>query len=95
MTVPKGISWMGGCEGVAGTRKIEIKDDFMIGRYEVTQSQWEAVMNFNPSSFTKNGELKHLVNDYSDEQVSRLPVESVSWNDCLEFVEKLNELSKD
>ena len=48
--------------------------DFYIGKYEVTQAQWEAVMGENPSHF--KGENR--------------PVDSVSWNDIQEFIEKLN-----
>ena len=48
--------------------------DFYIGKYEVTQAQWEAVMGENPSNF--KGENR--------------PVDSVSWNDIQEFIEKLN-----
>jgi formylglycine-generating enzyme required for sulfatase activity len=50
--------------------------DFSIGRYEVTQSQWEAVMGNNPSHFSKGGNY---------------PVEGVSWNDVRAFIEKLND----
>lgn len=52
-------------------------DDFYIGKYEVTQQLWKYVMGNNPSSFI--GE--------------NLPVESVSWNDCQEFIEKLNQMT--
>jgi len=41
--------------------------DFYIGKYEVTQGQWKAVMGSNPSSFTACGD--------------NCPVEQVSWND--------------
>ncbi len=50
-------------------------DGFYIGKYEVTQGQWEKVMGNNPSSFRKG-------NDY--------PVEGVSWNNVREFIKKLN-----
>lgn len=52
-------------------------DDFSIGKYEVTQELWEAVMGNNPSNF--NG-------------CPKCPVEEVSWNDVQEFLEKLNQL---
>ncbi len=52
--------------------------DFAIGQTEVTQELWQAVMGANPSHFTGN--------------LSR-PVESVSWNDCQEFIARLNELT--
>ena len=49
---------------------------FKMGKYEVTQAQWEAVMGENPSRFKGDDN----------------PVECVSWNDCKKFIEKLNAL---
>ena len=43
--------------------------DFWIGKYEVTQAEWEAVMGNNPSNF----------------RGANLPVEKVSWYDCIEY----------
>lgn len=51
--------------------------DYYIGRYEVTQKEWQAVMGDNPSKFKGDN----------------LPVERVSWNDCNEFIKKLNQLT--
>jgi formylglycine-generating enzyme required for sulfatase activity len=51
--------------------------DFAIGRYEVTQAQWRAVMGGDPPQ---------LYNTGCDE----CPVESVSWDDIQEFLKKLN-----
>ena len=50
---------------------------FYLCKYEVTQKLWSAVMGSNPS-YWKGDDL---------------PVESVSWNDCQEFISKLNELT--
>lgn len=47
---------------------------YYIGRTEVTQALWEAVMGSNPSSF----------------KGKKLPVENVSYDDCKQFIEKLN-----
>lgn len=52
-------------------------DDFYMGKYEVTQGQWKAVMGNNPSYFKDCGD--------------NCPVESVSWNDIQEFISKLNQ----
>ena len=51
---------------------------FKIGKYEVTQKQWEAVMGTNPSKFRVRGKDR--------------PVECVRWVDCKKFLEKLNAL---
>ena len=50
---------------------------YYIGKTEVTQALWKAVMGSNPSSFKGDN----------------LPVELVSWNDCQEFIRKLNSLT--
>ena len=55
--------------------EVTLTKPFYMGKYEVTQEQWEAVMGKNPSSRDKG---------------AKLPVEKVSWNDCQEFIKKLN-----
>jgi formylglycine-generating enzyme required for sulfatase activity len=55
--------------------KVTISKPFYIGRFEVTQEQWEKVMGSNPSNF----------------KGAKNPVENVSWNDSQSFVAKLNE----
>lgn len=47
-----------------------------MGKTEVTQGQWRAVMGNNPSSFKNCGD--------------NCPVENVSWNDAKDFIQKLN-----
>ena len=53
---------------------VRISRPFYLGKYEVTQRQWEAVMGSNPSEFRD----------------SNRPVEMVSWEDVQEFIKKLN-----
>ena len=50
---------------------------FYIGKYEVTQSLWRAVMCYNPSRFKGDN----------------LPVEMVSWDNCQQFIKRLNALT--
>ena len=56
--------------------RVTISQPFYLGKYPVTQAQWEVVMGNNPSRFKGN---------------PNLPVESVSWNDVPAFMRKLNE----
>ena len=56
--------------------KVTISKDFYLGKYEVTQGQWKAVMGNNPSRFSSCGD--------------DCPVEQVSWDDVQEFIKKLN-----
>ena len=55
-------------------------DDYYMGKYEVTQGQWQSVMGNNPSFFKDCGE--------------KCPVEQVNWNDIQEFIKKLNARTK-
>ena len=52
---------------------------FFMGKYPVTQGQWDIVMNNNPSHLKKG---------------KNYPVEKVSWNDAKSFIQKLNHRSK-
>ncbi len=54
--------------------------DYCIGETVVTQALWKAVMGNNPSWWYKG---------------DNLPVESVSWDDCQEFIRKLNDRIQD
>ena len=59
------------------THQVTLTNDYYIGKYEVTQALWQAVMGNNPS-YSKN---------------YNLPVECVSWDDCQEFISKLNHIT--
>ena len=58
--------------------EVEITASFFIGKYEVTQRQWQAVMGGNPSYFKNCGD--------------DCPVENVSWYDVQEFLRKINQM---
>ena len=64
---------------------------FWLGKYAVTQEQWEALMGENPSWFSKRGGGKEKVRG---QDTSKYPVENVSWNDCQIFLKKLNNAVK-
>lgn len=61
----------------APPQKISIADGFWVGKYEVTQAQWRALMQENPSYFKECG--------------ANCPVEQISWSDAQAFIKKLNE----
>ncbi len=71
--------------------KTEIKEDFEISMHDVTQGQWQAVMGNNPSYFSRFGGGRDQVKDISDEELKLFPVESVTWIQAQQFIEKLNE----
>ncbi len=56
---------------------VTLTRDFLIGKYEVTQAQWQAVMGNNPSFF------------FDPDR----PVERVSWMDCVRFCNQLSRIT--
>lgn len=72
VTLPAGSFDMG---ETGSTHRVTLKG-FVMGKTEVTQAQWQAVMGGNPSAFIQCG--------------SDCPVEQVSWDDIQEFVRRLN-----
>ncbi len=82
--VEAGTFMMGATKEVKEPYKIELPahevlltEDYYIGKYEVTQALWNVVMDSKHS--TNDGDL--------------LPKNYVSWNDCQEFIEKLNKIT--
>lgn len=78
--IPQGTFTMGSPQSEPGHKEDEaqhlviLSEPYFIGKDEVTQEQWESVMGENPSQ-TKG---------------VRLPVTNISWQDCQNFIEKLN-----
>ena len=81
--------------------RVTLTSDYYIGETQVTQALWEAVMGDNPS-YSEGDDpleiLREIVGGSSNSSYFRggdLPVESVSWDVCQEFIKKLNQkLSK-
>ena len=61
-----------GKDGLGGIR------NFLIGKYEVTQAQWKAVMGNNPSSVKGD----------------QLPVTRMKWKEAQQFISKLNQMTR-
>ena len=66
------------CDNEKPQHRVRITKPFYLGKYQVTQEQWQAVMGKNPSCF------KGPTN----------PVERVTWYDCQEFLKRLNKQVK-
>jgi formylglycine-generating enzyme required for sulfatase activity len=92
--VPKGTFWMGWDSDKKQSKQVEIKQNFELAAYTVTQEQWQAVMSNNPSWFSRQGEARDEVKKISDTELKRFPVEMVSWGDVQEFLKKLNAREK-
>ena len=58
--------------------RVTLTKGYWLGKYEVTQRQWESVMGENPSRFKGPDR----------------PVESISWDDCQKFIEKVDAASR-
>jgi formylglycine-generating enzyme required for sulfatase activity len=74
--IPAGTFMMGSEDGYDNEKpvhQVTVSRDFYLGKYEVTQEQWQAVMGTNPSGHA--GEMR--------------PVEMVSWDDAVAFTEAL------
>jgi formylglycine-generating enzyme required for sulfatase activity len=79
VAIPPGSFDMGSHDGDDNEKplhRVTIDYAFALGKTEVTQGQWEALMGSNPSKFSGCGD--------------NCPVEQVSWDNAQEFIEKLN-----
>ncbi len=68
--------------------RVQITQPFYMGKYEVTQAEYQQVMGTNPSYFTSSGGGTSSV---ADQDTRRFPVEQVSWNDAVDFCNELSE----
>ena len=86
--IEPGVFWMGSPDTEVGRyddegplHEVEISRDFWLGKFEVTQGQWEAVMGDTATSYYKGD--------------ARRPVDSVSWDDVQRFIGRLNDAAGD
>ncbi len=84
--IPAGTFVMGSPEYESGRSADEMQHEVTISRSfylqitPVTQGQWQALMGHNPSSFVQ--------------AATDLPVAGINWQDCQEFIKKINALGK-
>ncbi len=64
---------------------VTVEEDFHIGKYHVTQAEFEEIMDFNPSFFNNEDHTQLTGN------TKNRPVEAVSWYDALMYCNKLSE----
>ena len=60
---------------------VNIDNAYYIGKFEITQEQWEKVMGNNPSAFKNDGSANR-------------PVENITWRDAQAFIKRLNAIDK-
>lgn len=81
--IPPGTFTMGSPRSETGRNwyekqhQVTLSKGFYLGETEVTQGQWEKLVGFNPSAFSDLGPT--------------VPVDTVSWEECVEFIRVLNQ----
>ena len=93
MPVEGGTFMMGNTweQDISGVNGLELPEpvhevtlsSYSIGQTEVTQELWTAVMGYNPS---EHNEWHNFINPQG-------PVENMSWDECMEFIARLNEMT--
>ena len=71
--------------------RVRITKPFYLGKYPVTQGQYERVMGKNPSWFCKSGAGKDKI---GETETSQFPVEQVLWEEAMGFCKRLSEKEK-
>jgi formylglycine-generating enzyme required for sulfatase activity len=102
--IPKGTFMMGsppdekGSEEDERRHEVTISRDYHLGMHEVTQAQYKKIMGKNPSHFQGNAvaerhpETNRVVKDVDS---ANHPVEQVSWEDAVEFCQRLSALPEE
>jgi formylglycine-generating enzyme required for sulfatase activity len=102
--IPKGKFMMGSPPDEKGSQEDErrhevtISRDYHLGMHEVTQAQYKKIMGKNPSAFQgdavaeRHPETNRVVKDVDS---ANHPVEQVSWEDAVEFCQRLSALPEE
>ncbi len=93
--IPAGTFMMGPSPYQQGTsgfwwpqHEVTISQPFFLGMFEITEAQWLAVMGSNPSVDSPESQ------QYGFPGCDNCPVNYVNWNDCQDFIERLNEMGR-
>ena len=86
MGSPAGKQWH---ESDEKLHRVTLTRGFWMGETPVTQAQWQSVMETNPSGH-KESFLGSLFNPQEPGKFLRYPVDGVSWEDCRQFIFKVN-----
>jgi formylglycine-generating enzyme required for sulfatase activity len=101
--IPKGTFTMGSPETDKDRsddekeHEVKIERAFYLGKYECTQKQYKTIMGKNPSYFQLGGKGKDKLKDKNGKAVENtddFPVEMVSYEDAVMFIDNLNEKEK-
>ncbi|MFM7405211.1 MAG: SUMF1/EgtB/PvdO family nonheme iron enzyme [Cuspidothrix sp.] len=95
IAIPGGTFWMGSPENEAKSSRSESPQhqvtvpNFFMGKYQLTQAQYQAIIGNNPSHFKGNN--RPVENVSWDDAGNNRPVENVSWDDAVKFCQKLSQ----
>jgi formylglycine-generating enzyme required for sulfatase activity len=90
--------WMGAADKEVGKRaeerqhEVEFGHDYLLGMYLVTQAQYRAVTNKNPSHFSEEGTGAGKVKGLNTDD---FPVEKITWDEAMAFCAELTRKFKD
>lgn len=90
--IPAGEFLMGannGNDDEKPAHRVRLRQSFEMGKFEVTQAQWEAVMSRPPEAHARPGSAAVIVNP-SHFKGPTLPVENVLWDEVQQFLRALN-----
>lgn len=96
--IPPGEFWMGSddqksvAKGEGPRHQVRITKGFWIGKFEVTQAEYEKLTGVNPSQFYATGDAASAV---GDADTSRYPVDRVTWEEAVEFCRRLSALPEE
>ncbi|MGA2035202.1 MAG: SUMF1/EgtB/PvdO family nonheme iron enzyme, partial [Thermoguttaceae bacterium] len=88
----EGPAYLDRLPGEGPRHRVRISRPFCLGEYPVSQKEYSIVMGWNPSAYAATGTKKDAVHGGD---TSRFPVETVSWEDAVEFCSQLSALPEE